>query len=245
MEGSFAIRFKSKDIRPESFSLGELVEFLKELNSIIKDFSDTKCSLVQITRPGAAFYVYPEDIEEGEKLVQDIADSLDVPQEDASQRQKRVRNYFAAMNHAKQCSVSIYNTKGKVIKQFGGKLEPEPKSFAIVNEAVTLQGKIVSAGGTRKPQVEMRLATGMRVTVYGNENFVREMGKRLYSNVIIHGQAAVDWNSGALTVTSVTEFEDFYPESIETIFEDLRNEFGGKLGLDDMDPVEFQRSLRD
>jgi len=243
MEPQFTIRFTGKGVKPEGFTLEDLQELLREVQAASKGM-DGSISLVSIKRQSAAYGFVSSRLEDSEEFIK-IVSGLSLSPADLSQRQARLAKYLERVNREKKSQVSFYDIHKKKIASFTRK-EAEPKSDMLIREHVSIAGKVISAGGTGKPQAEIVTPTGEKVAVYGSELTIQQLAKRLYQGVRVEGVALVNLSTNDRKIEKVHSVSDFDPKGIASLFAELREQFGDKMGFGEpLDPVAYQREIRD
>lgn len=113
-----------------------------------------------------------------------------------------------------------------------------PELNYIIGET-TLFGKIINVGG-RKPKAKIELFDGSLISCDAPENIVIELGKNLYKEVALKGNAK--WDSSTLKVESfsITEIETIFDKEKDPIKE--LKEFSHYFN--DIDPDQFVSSIR-
>ena len=245
MKSIFFIRFTGKYIKPETFTLEDLKNLLGEVQFACREFGsgNAECALVEIKRTSACYGFSSYDIEAGKATVEGIHDSLGPESLERTVTETRIRNYFKRLNAEKSCKTLLYDDKKNKLVEFKDKVEtsvPGPT----VNEYVTIQGTVVEAGGTRTPRAVIQCMNGKRVTAYGSNLQIQELGQKLYSPVKVSGSGEVNTETGEKTIKLIMTISEFKPTGIATLFKGLREQFGDCFG-DDVNPLEIQNELRD
>lgn len=118
---------------------------------------------------------------------------------------------------------------------------PEP---SIVHGSTTLLARCLRVGGATSPKAEVRLAKGGPLLHLNlSEGLAKQLGKRLYEEVLLHGTASWDansWELVAFRVEKITEFERIAPSSAFRELSDLAGDTWDKV-----DVLEFVKSQRE
>ena len=243
MKPQFTLRFTGKDVKPEGFTLEDLQELLREIQAVTKGAIRGSVSLVSITRKSAAYGFVSSRQEDAEDFPE-ILTGVSLPKNEMSQRHIRFSEYLEKINHEKRSQAVFYDKNNKKITTFTRKKTP-PEPDMLVREHVSVVGKVISAGGTGKPQAEIVMPAGEKVIVYGSELVIQQLGQRLYQGARVDGLALVKISTNEIKIEEVHRVSDFEPKGIATLFLELREQFGDKMGFDEpLDPVTFQRELR-
>ena len=244
MKPHFVIRFAGKGITPESFTLEDILSLLTELRAAFRDFgkADIPVSLVSITRQSAAYGFASSDLATANAALHGIVDSLSGTGV-LNAGQSRVKAYFERVNRDKMCRTVFY-AEGKTLLTYKKKAVPEAVS-PVIKEHASATGKVVRVGGTGKPSAEMVGADGRKITAYGTENQIKELGRLLYQDVRVDGCLSTDDAAGTAKIDGIEAICSVERRGIADVFAELRERFGDKLGLGDkIDPVKYQRSIR-
>jgi hypothetical protein len=117
---------------------------------------------------------------------------------------------------------------------------PEP---SIVHGTTTLLARCLRVGGATSPKAEVRLAKGgplLHLSI--SESLAKQLGKRLYEEVLLHGTASWDSRSWELTAFHVEKITDFERLAPSAAFRELSDKAGD--AWDNVDVLEFVKSQR-
>lgn len=111
-----------------------------------------------------------------------------------------------------------------------------------VKGTTSLLARCLRVGGVR-PRAELRLSKGQELLyVDVTEDVARQLGKRLYDQVVLEGKAtwrADTWEVVGFTVTSVAEFQKVSPDlAMKQLSEAAKGKWDG------IDPVEYVQKIR-
>lgn len=125
MKPHFTIRFAGKGVKPETFSVEELIGLLREVQGAFKDSGgeDGAISLVSITRKSAAFSFASNDVQRSGAGLDYILTSLVTPANERTARQERIFAYYETVNRTKQCQTVFYDKDDKEVFRFRKKAE--------------------------------------------------------------------------------------------------------------------------
>jgi hypothetical protein len=119
-----------------------------------------------------------------------------------------------------------------------------PAGPALVTGATTLLGRCLRVGGATSPKAEVRTARGGRLLhLEVSEALAKQLGKRLYEEVLLSGTAtweAPDWRLKSFKVSAVHELD---PQRPGETFRELRERSSD--AWDEVDALEFVASQRD
>jgi len=244
MKPQFVIRFAGKRIKPESFTLEDTLSLLTEMKAAFRDFGQAEIpiSLVSIKRQSAAYGFASPDFSTTNTALHGIVDSLAMVSGTLNVSQSRVKTYFERVNRDKRCQTVFY-AEGRTLLTYRKKAAPE-RTLSTFKEYASITGRVVRAGGTVKPSVEINCTDGRKIMAYGTEIQIKELGNMLYQNVRIDGPLVMD-DLGAVKIDSIKEIHAFELQGIADIFAELREKFGDRLELGDkVNPVAYQRNMR-
>ena len=114
----------------------------------------------------------------------------------------------------------------------------EPDTYELISKSLLIQGdtsfvgKIQRVGGATEMKCALRVDFQQRLMFckVASQEISREMGKRLYEEVVVHGTALwlrTSWRIFAFTVTSISQPKQ---GSLTQAFEALRKAGGDKWG---------------
>lgn len=107
----------------------------------------------------------------------------------------------------------------------------------------TLIARCLRVGGATVPRAELRLPGQRLLHVEVTESVARDLGKRLYEEVALSGQAVWDPNGGELLEFKVDTVTSYQQVPIDVAFRELARAADGQWN--DVDALEFVRSVRD
>jgi hypothetical protein len=117
-----------------------------------------------------------------------------------------------------------------------------PKPVEVLGHTSIL-ARCLRVGGATKPRAELRVVQGGSLLHVGvTEAVAKSLGKRLYEEVILHGQAR--WNAGTRELVDfrIEKVEEFARTDPQAAFDELARKAGDVL--DDVDAEGFVRSIR-
>jgi hypothetical protein len=240
-------------VSPEDVSLRELVAVLGRLDAAIQAFAAEKLevpegvsvSLVDI-RPGS------------ESLVFSVPDPL-LPAVAVISSSFRDRDFSQLPKAAYK---ELYELSETVTRRGWGleiREQPEagipyasltpdaplvpPMGPVYLKGTSTVHGRCLRVGGSTKPRAEIRLSNGELLNVDLSEALAKELAPQLYEEVALEGTAT--WNPDTWEIESfrVTEVLPYRKTDPALAFRELAEAAGGRW--DEVDPVEYVRSLRD
>ena len=127
----------------------------------------------------------------------------------------------------------------------------EPDTYEVISKSLLIQGetsfvgRIQRGGGATEMKCALRVDFQHRLMFckVASQEISREMGKRLYEEVVVHGTALwlrTSWRIFAFTVTNISQPKQ---GSLTQAFDELRKAGGDKWGQTRTPRPIFRRSL--
>ncbi len=121
---------------------------------------------------------------------------------------------------------------------------PPKEEVSKLRGTTTLLARCLRVGGATAPKVEVRPVQGGRaLNLDVSENMAKRLGRRLYEEVLLRGEATWEMPSWKMIEFRVQELVDFERVSPGSAFRELAELAGSTW--DDVDALEFVRSQRD
>jgi hypothetical protein len=118
-----------------------------------------------------------------------------------------------------------------------------PAERATISGGTTLLARCLRVGGATTPRAELRLSNKKLLHVEVNEAVARELGKRLYDQVVLSGEAVWDARDGELKEFRVTDVSTFRAVPIDVAFRELAAAADGRWN--DVDANLFVKQVRE
>lgn len=126
-------------------------------------------------------------------------------------------------------------------------IEPDhvdpPTQRRTLSGSTTLLARCLRVGGATTPMAELRLPSKQLLYVQVTENVARELGKRLYDQVVLSGDAVWDAKDGELQEFKVKEVSSFRGVPIDIAFKELASASRGRW--DQVDAESFVKRVRE
>jgi hypothetical protein len=116
----------------------------------------------------------------------------------------------------------------------------KPDAFEVTS-ATTLYGKVQRVGGA-KPSARLQLGDGRFVPIVTDASMMEELGKVIWKDVAVSGDATVNMGTGEIVKIRVKGFEVFSPGDIADSLAELARVVGEQWDPDAAD--EYLRELR-
>jgi hypothetical protein len=117
-----------------------------------------------------------------------------------------------------------------------------PTTRRSISGGTTLLARCLRVGGATEPRAELRLGDNRILYVAVSESAARELGKRLYDEVTLNGEAVWDATDGDLKEFKVTEIGAFHAVPVDVAFRELASASKGRW--DDIDAEAFVNNVR-
>jgi hypothetical protein len=118
-----------------------------------------------------------------------------------------------------------------------------PSERRSISGGTSLLARCLRVGGATRPRAELRLSSHRLLHVEVTESAARELGKRLYDEVVLSGIAVWDAMDHDLIEFKVTDVNSFRAVPVQTGFNELANAAGSRW--EDIDAESFVRELRE
>ena len=126
-------------------------------------------------------------------------------------------------------------------------IEPDhvdpPTQRRTLSGSTTLLARCLRVGGATTPMAELRLPNKRLLYVQVVESVARELGKRLYDQVVLSGEAVWDAKDGDLNEFKVKEVSSFRAVPVNIAFKELALASRGRW--ESVDAESFVRGLRE
>jgi hypothetical protein len=126
-------------------------------------------------------------------------------------------------------------------------IEPDhvdpPTNRRTLSGSTNLLGRCLRVGGATTPRAELRLTNERLLYVEVTENVARELGKRLYDQVVLGGEAVWDAKDGELQEFKVKEVTTFRAVPVNIAFKELASASRGRW--DNVDAESFVKRVRE
>jgi hypothetical protein len=120
---------------------------------------------------------------------------------------------------------------------------PAPETRSSLMGGTTVLARCLRVGGATRPKAELRLVGGKLLHVEVSEGVARELGKRLYDEVVLSGDAVWDAHSGELREFKVQSVSTFRKVPVTDAFAELARAARGRL--DELDAESYVKGLRE
>ena len=223
----FVIRLRGGDVRPWSVSARNLARMLEAVQRLIDqsdwtDEPDTEQAraaavrLIKITTGSAAYACSTPDPEPTLRLLRAIGDSIQRP-EKATWTRSMLSSLedFSSVARSQGCDMEIRKYEkgrnGEVLARIGPQTFDAVSPSAFVRGFTSLFATIERVGGATEMHCGIRLQSQPRKMVIcrlSSEDLVRSLGKCIYQDVVLHGDAT--WFKHDMTVKTlvITGYED-------------------------------------
>jgi hypothetical protein len=118
-----------------------------------------------------------------------------------------------------------------------------PAERRTVSGSTSLLARCLRVGGATTPMAELRLPNRRLLHVEVTESVARELGKRLYDQVVLTGEAVWDARDGDLKEFKVKEVNEFRAVPVDLAFKELASASRGRW--DDVDAESFVKHVRE
>lgn len=121
-------------------------------------------------------------------------------------------------------------------------LAPPPQP-ALVQGTTTIHGRCLRVGGATQPRAEIRLSSTEQIlNVTLSEELAKELGKRLYDEVVLEGSVTWDTQTWEIESFRVSRITDYRKTDPDLAFKELAEAAEGKW--EEVDAAEYVRGLR-
>jgi hypothetical protein len=118
-----------------------------------------------------------------------------------------------------------------------------PAQRRTISGSTSLLARCLRVGGATTPTAELRLPNKRLLYVQVLESVARELGKRLYDQVVLSGEAVWDARDGELREFKVKEVSSFQDVPVDIAFKELASKARGRW--DDVDAESYVKKIRE
>ena len=248
------IRISGINVSPEMTRAGDLADILKGIEAAIEatargqgvelpddevsvslvgvEESSNKLTIAVVSTCVAAAAQISGTVASGEygEIPRKAHEALYDVSQKSLEREWEVRFEENASLHVRAATISSQNEVPAL---------PAP---TVISGTTTIYGHCVRVGGARTPRAELRLGNRRTIDVHLSQELAKELGKILYEEVAITGEAtwdAEDWSIRSLEATRIMPYR---PTDLLVAFDELADLSKGRWG--NVDASEYVRVLR-
>ena len=147
-----------------------------------------------------------------------------------------------AFTNKYECEANISLVNGDTREL--AKITPEtdiPSPISIKGET-TLYGEITRVGG-KEPRIQFTTIDGSTIYCETTQSLAKQAGKRIYTQVAIHGIAEWDHKTHQILSFSLQSISEYSHKDYSNVFQSLANAYGSQINKI-RDANQFVRSLR-